>query len=120
MKKVLGQLLHNIIFFLSNTSRLSSFVTLIIDRVMAELCRSGTLARWVGSSTLWMVAILFKISAKLYPDFKKRVGEKSFTSQIKTKDGVLARSFTFQKGKIRSRSGRHPKPDVTQINALLG
>ena len=113
MKNLFGMLLHNIVFFFSNTSRLSCFLTSIVDQVLTALCRSRTLAKWLGALILWVVALLFRISAILYPDFKKRVGEKDLTAQIKTRNGALGRSITFKSGKVRSRAGVHPNPDVT-------
>jgi molybdopterin guanine dinucleotide-containing S/N-oxide reductase-like protein len=112
MKHILGRALHNMVFFFSNTSRLSSFVTGLVDQLLTALCRFRTLAKWLGSLILWVIGLLFKLSAMFYPDFKERVREKNLTAQIKTRDGILARSFTFKKGKIRSRAGLHPKPDV--------
>jgi trimethylamine-N-oxide reductase (cytochrome c) len=66
----------------------------------------------LGSLILWVVAILFKVSAMLYPPFKERVRAKNLTAQIKTMDGALAASYTFKNGKIRFRFGLHPDPDV--------
>ena len=113
MRHLIGLVLHNIVFFFSNTSRPSSFVTSMVDQLLTALCRFQRLSRWLGAMILWIVGILFKFSAMLFPAFKARVREKNLTAQIKTKDGSLGRSYTFKNGKVRSRAGLHPKPDVT-------
>ena len=113
MKYALGRLLHNVLFLFSKTSRLSSFVTVTADQVLTFLCRSLTLSRYLGSLILWVVALLIRVSAMLHPAFKERLREKNFTAQIKTNDRALARSYTFEDGKVISRPGIHPNPDVT-------
>ena len=45
--------------------------------------------------------------------FAARLGEKNLTALITTRDGKVARSYTFGDGRVRSRRGRHPTPDVT-------
>ncbi|UCG67905.1 MAG: molybdopterin-dependent oxidoreductase [Deltaproteobacteria bacterium] len=83
------------------------------DQVLTFLCRSRTLSRCLGSLILWVVALLIRVSAMLHPAFKERLKEKSFTAQIKTSDRALSRSYTFEDGKVISRPGIHPNPDVT-------
>jgi len=113
MKYALGRLLHNVLFLFSNTSRLSSFVTVMADQVLTFLCRSRTLSRYLGSLILWVMGLLIRVSAMLHPAFKERLKEKSFTAQIKTSDRALSRTYTFEDGRVISRPGIHPNPDVT-------
>jgi trimethylamine-N-oxide reductase (cytochrome c) len=66
-------------------------------------------------------AILFglekaiKRTAKKYPAFKDRLAEKNFTAQIKIVDDSAGRYFTFDRGKVSSRRGLHPNPDICMM-----
>ncbi|MFC1862853.1 molybdopterin-dependent oxidoreductase [Thermodesulfobacteriota bacterium] len=55
---------------------------------------------------------LLKRTARKYSSFKSRLKEKDLTAQIKVTDNTVGRYFTFLNGKIISRSGIHPNPDV--------
>ena len=65
------------------------------------------------SVILFGLAFLLKRAARKYPSFKNRLNEKNFTAQIKLKDNSQGRHFTFRDGKISSRNGMHPNPDMT-------
>jgi len=56
---------------------------------------------------------LLRFTAWRHPEFRKRLKEKNFTAQLRTKDGSVARWYSFDNGKILSRAGLHPKPEVT-------
>ncbi|MBW1997258.1 MAG: molybdopterin-dependent oxidoreductase [Deltaproteobacteria bacterium] len=73
------------------------------------------------SLILYGIEKMLKRAAKKHPFFKERLKEKNFTAQIKIKDGSAGRHFTFKNGKVTSRSGIHPNPDITVIfrNAVL-
>ncbi|MDP6426805.1 MAG: molybdopterin-dependent oxidoreductase [Rhodospirillales bacterium] len=58
---------------------------------------------------------LLRYAAWRHPHFKKRLKEKNFTAQMKTRDGSVGRHFTFKDGKIISKSGVHPDPDMCLI-----
>ncbi|MBW1801391.1 MAG: pyrogallol hydroxytransferase large subunit, partial [Deltaproteobacteria bacterium] len=64
---------------------------------------------------------IIKITALRYPAFRNRLKEKNLIAQIKVKDDSQGRYFIFQDGKVRSKNGIHPRPDVTIIyrNAVL-
>ncbi len=53
-----------------------------------------------------------KQTARMHPSFKKRLQEKNFTAQIKTLDNTAGRYIIFQNGKVLSKSGLHPRPDI--------
>ena len=71
---------------------------------------------------LFGLAQLFRVAALADPAFKKRLGERDLVAQIRTRDSAVGRYFTFAGGKLRSKSGLHPKPDVTMSfeTAALG
>ncbi len=56
-----------------------------------------------------------RYKARKYPAFAARLKEKNFTAQMKTKDDSHGRYFTFKNGKIISKSGVHPNPDMALI-----
>jgi trimethylamine-N-oxide reductase (cytochrome c) len=113
MKSVIAYLLHNVLFLFSRTSRLSSFVTIVADQVLVFLVRSRTLSRAIGVSILWNLVILVRLTAIIHPSFKRRLQEKNITAQITTMDRAVARSFSFQGGRLESSAGIHPNPDIT-------
>ncbi|OFZ97623.1 MAG: pyrogallol hydroxytransferase large subunit [Betaproteobacteria bacterium RIFCSPLOWO2_02_FULL_62_17] len=53
-----------------------------------------------------------RFMARRHPKFAERLKEKNFTAQMKTADNAVGRYFTFRDGKILSRRGLHPAPDV--------
>ena len=55
---------------------------------------------------------LLRISAWRDAGFRKRLKEKNFTAQLRTKGGTVARWYTFENGKVRSKAGLHPSPEV--------
>ena len=55
----------------------------------------------------------FRVQAARFPSFAKRLKEKNFIAQMKVIDDSMGRWFKFQGGKVTSRKGIHPKPDVT-------
>ncbi len=56
---------------------------------------------------------VLKRTARKYPAFRARLAEKDLVAQIKVMDDSQGRHFTFKGGKVRSRRGIHPSPDVT-------
>ena len=57
------------------------------------------------SAILFGLNLLFRIYAWKYPEFRKRLKEISFTAQIKTKDGSVARWHRFGENGYSSGSG---------------
>ena len=92
------------------------------DRIVGLLSKSSTMARWVFSCTLFIVMIWLKLAALRHPSFRARLEEKNFTAQILARDNPTGRYFTFSDGKVLSRGGIHPHPDVSILyrDAALG
>lgn len=65
------------------------------------------------SLILFGLEYLLRLAAWRDPAFAKRLSEKSFTAQIRTKDGKLARHYVFANGSVRSASGLSPDAKVT-------
>lgn len=61
---------------------------------------------------LFVTVQYMKQTGRMHPSFKKRLQEKNFTAQIKTLDNAVGRYIIFQNGKLLSRSGLHPHPDI--------
>jgi molybdopterin guanine dinucleotide-containing S/N-oxide reductase-like protein len=74
------------------------------------------------SVQLFAVAQYMKLVAWRYPSFKAHLKQKDVTVQIKVLDNSTGRYFIFRQGKISSKSGIHPKPDVCMgfSDAALG
>ncbi|TAK47892.1 MAG: pyrogallol hydroxytransferase large subunit [Xanthobacteraceae bacterium] len=64
------------------------------------------------SILLFGLAQALRLQARRFPEFGKRLREKNFTAQIKIVDDSQGRWLTFQNGKVKSRKGIHPNPDV--------
>jgi trimethylamine-N-oxide reductase (cytochrome c) len=65
------------------------------------------------SVILFGLAQLLKFTAKRHPAFARRLKEKNITVQMRTADKSIGRWFKFENGKVTSRAGIHPHPDVT-------
>ncbi len=65
---------------------------------------------------------LLRFAAWRYPHFKARLKERNLTAQIKARDEGVGRWIEIRDGKIKSRVGLHPNPDVTLFfkNAATG
>ncbi|MCJ7596485.1 MAG: molybdopterin-dependent oxidoreductase, partial [Desulfobacterales bacterium] len=53
-----------------------------------------------------------RYTARRHPSFGNRLKEKDLTAQIKLMDNSQGRYFTFKDGRVTSKSGIHPGPDV--------
>jgi len=62
---------------------------------------------------LFALGHLLRLAALRDPAFRRRLKEKNFTAQIRTRDGAVARSYEFVGGRVRTRRGLHPAPLVT-------
>ncbi len=51
-------------------------------------------------------------ASRRHPEFREHLSQKNLTAQIKVMDNSLGRYFVFKNGKITSKSGIHPNPDV--------
>ena len=74
------------------------------------------------SLILFGLAQLLKHTARRHPAFRARLAERNLVAQIKTADDSQGRHFTFRDGRISSRRGIHPRPDIALVfkNARLG
>jgi trimethylamine-N-oxide reductase (cytochrome c) len=55
---------------------------------------------------------VIRLAAAWYPEFHTRLSQKNLIAQFKLRDNSLGRAFTFRDGKVTSRAGIHPAPDV--------
>ena len=65
------------------------------------------------SIILLVFTYMLRRTARRHPSFKARLKEKKFTAQIKLQDNSVGRYFTFRDGRIISKKGIHPRPDLT-------
>jgi trimethylamine-N-oxide reductase (cytochrome c) len=61
---------------------------------------------------LFGLEILLRFTALRKRSFRKRLEEKDFIAQLKVKDDSQGRYFIFKGGRIRSKKGIHPNPDI--------
>ena len=54
-------------------------------------------------------------TARRYPAFAARLRERDLVAQIRLAGKTRGRAFTIRGGKVRSRAGFHPAPDLTMI-----
>ena len=76
---------------------------------------SETLAGLLFAGVLFVLKMALAFTAAKDPSFKKRLGEKNLTVQIRLKDKSQGRYYTLKDGKILSRSGLHTAPDVVIV-----
>lgn len=74
------------------------------------------------AATLLGLAQLLKIQARRYPALAARLRQHNLVAQIMARDERAGRWIEFRNGRIISRRGLHPKPDITLAfkNAALG
>ena len=61
---------------------------------------------------LFAIVQVLRVTARRYPMFRARLKEKNMVAQLQLMDGSVGRFIEFKNGKIRSRAGIHPDPDV--------
>src|SRR6476620_574749 len=73
------------------------------------------------STLLYGIAIAMKFTAWRHPAFRDRLKEQNVVGQIRVKAGT-GRYYVIKNGKVSSRHGIHPTPDVvvTVKSARLG
>ena len=64
------------------------------------------------SVVLFGIVQFLRLQAMRRPSFRKRIKEKNMIAQLKLADNSVGRYIEFKNGKILSKSGIHPKPDV--------
>ena len=65
------------------------------------------------SFLLWGLVQALKVTAWLYPAFAARLRERNITAQFKLQDNSAGRWIKFENGKIKSKGGIHPNPDLS-------
>ena len=65
------------------------------------------------SVLLWGLVQALRLAARFYPAFAARLRERNVIAQFKIRDNSAGRWIAFENGKVKSKSGIHPKPDVT-------
>ena len=65
---------------------------------------------------------MIKRTSRKYPAFAERLKEHNLTAQIKIVDDSAGRYFIFEDGRVRSKTGVHPNPDICMsfANAEVG
>ena len=73
------------------------------------------------STILFGLEKMIKRTARKHPAFAERLKEKNLTAQIKIADDSAGRYFVFENGRVRSKAGIHPHPDIcmTFVNAAV-
>src|SRR3954447_7459498 len=64
------------------------------------------------STILFGMEQMLRLTARRHPEFRARLQERNFVAQIMARDEEIGRWYSFQNGKVRSRAGLHPNPDV--------
>jgi trimethylamine-N-oxide reductase (cytochrome c) len=64
------------------------------------------------SMLLYGIAVVMKFTAWRHPAFRARLKEQNLIAQIRVKQLPTGRYYIIKDGKVSSRSGIHPSPDV--------
>ncbi len=62
--------------------------------------------------TTWGLVQLMRMQARRHPEFREWLGRENLVAQVKIRDDSQGRYYVFNKGKVTSSRGQHPKPDV--------
>lgn len=65
------------------------------------------------SAVLFGLAQALKLAAWRHPSFRARLKERNLVAQLKARDEEMGRWYQIANGRISSRKGLHPNPDVT-------
>lgn len=71
--------------------------------------------RLVLKIILFSLTRVLQLSAAMYPAVRERMAQHNAVVQFRLKDNSIARYFMFKDGKVRSRAGLHPNPDVALV-----
>ncbi len=64
---------------------------------------------------LFGLAQALKLRARTSEAMRAHLRGRKLVVQIRVMDGAIGRYFVFDNGKVRSRKGLHPKPDVSMV-----
>ena len=73
----------------------------------------AALAETQFTATLAGLEVLLRATARRYPSFADRLRERDLVAQIRLAGRTRGRAYTIRGGKVRSRAGLHPAPDLT-------
>ena len=92
------------------------------DRLIGLFSKSSTGANWTFGLMLFGLREMLNLTARKHPSFKERLKQQSFTAQISTRKNPVGRWYCFKNGKVISKAGFHPDPDITILyhDAALG
>jgi trimethylamine-N-oxide reductase (cytochrome c) len=62
---------------------------------------------------LYALTLMMRFARWRHPQFAARLKERNLVAQIKARDEDIGRWIELRDGKITSRAGIHPKPDIT-------
>ena len=65
------------------------------------------------TATLAGLEVALRATARRHPDFAARLRERDLVAQIRLAGRRRGRAYTIRGGKVRSRAGLHPAPDLT-------
>jgi len=77
--------------------------------------KSPRLSGWLFRQILLGIYGLMKAKRILVPSFRRRLQEKNFSAQIKTRDNSIRRTFIFDNGAISSCATTESDPDMVMI-----
>jgi len=65
------------------------------------------------TATLAGLEVALRATARRYPEFAARLRERDLVAQIRLAGRARGRAYSIKGGKVRSRAGLHPAPDLT-------
>lgn len=65
------------------------------------------------SVILWGIPQAMRVAARVYPEYARRLKERNLVAQFRLMDEPEGRWIQLQGGKIKTKAGLHPKPDVS-------
>jgi hypothetical protein len=71
--------------------------------------------RAVFRAILFALKPLLERAARKHSSFRIMLRQHNIVAQIQLKDGSLARHFIIADGRVKSRGGLHPRPDVAMV-----
>ncbi len=73
----------------------------------------AALAETQFTATLAGLEVLLRTTARRHPSFAARLRERDLVAQIRLAGRTRGRAYIIRDGKVRSRAGLHPAPDLT-------
>ena len=78
--------------------------------------------RQVLKTILFALPKVLALTARRFPAYRDRLKERNLVAWIGLADESIGRVISFRNGRVRSRAGRHPRPDVRMVfqHSLVG